>query len=105
SDPSREESCLKWLLRFSFLTSLFFPPCYFARGLYQSLLTKSALFVLAILHVNVQFENLVVNEPISLGLFAAMCLASRTAPPGERLRAIVIAIPQLAVLTVLLLAA
>jgi len=34
-----------------------------------------------------------------------MCLASRTAPPGERLRALVIGIPLLAVLTVLLLAA
>jgi len=71
--------------------------------MYQGVLAMTAMALLSTAGLEVRFTKLDMHEPVSVGLFAAMCLASRRAPQRIRLRALAIGAPTLVVLTLLMI--
>jgi hypothetical protein len=69
-------------------------------GPYQTALVNASTAAYALVGVKTQLE-VDLHEPMSVGVFIALCLASRTAPVRLRWRAILIGVPILFLVTLL----
>jgi heme/copper-type cytochrome/quinol oxidase subunit 2 len=92
---------MKWMLRFILWATLLAVPCWWISHGYQRLLARAAMGVLAAFGQSVEIDDIEVMAPFDLGLFAAMCLASRAAPRAARQRAFLVGLPTLAALEIL----
>lgn len=92
---------MKWLLRFLLWATLLAVPCTFVSDGYQRGLAQLAMAVFTAVGQGVQIEDVQVMAPFDLSIFAAMCLASVSAPWRARRRAIAIGLPALVGLEVL----
>jgi hypothetical protein len=86
---------MTWLARFLAWATLLSVPCFLLMKPYQSALAQVAMGLLASLRLPVQLE-LRLQEPFNLGMFAAMCLASVRSSMRERMSALAVGIPALA---------
>jgi len=86
---------MKWLLRFLLWVTLLSVPCGFVSQAYQHALSRVAATVLAIGGQEVDIEDVQVMAPFDLAIFAAMCIASLSAPWATRRRALLIGLPVL----------
>jgi hypothetical protein len=86
---------VKLLARFLGWASILAFPCYLAMRPYQDALASLAMRIFEIAGAPARVE-VDLHEPFSLGLYAAMCLASRSAPRHIRMRAVAIGVPALA---------
>lgn len=79
---------MKWALRFLGFATLFAIPCYFLSGPWQRVLGSIATSVVSRLGIEIEMSDLEIMAPFDLGIYLAMCLASRRAPALARRRAI-----------------
>jgi hypothetical protein len=79
---------VKWTLRFLGFATLFSIPAFFLSGPWQKVLGRIASGVLSSFGIEVEMSEVEVMAPFDIGIYLAMCLASRRAPPLERRRAI-----------------
>ena len=86
---------MKWLLWFLLWATLLSVPCTFVSRPYQRGLSRVAATVLAIAGQEVEIDDVQVMAPFDLAIFAAMCLASLSAPWAARRRALLIGLPAL----------
>jgi len=84
-----------WLARFLAWATLLSIPCFLLMKPYQSALAQVAMGFLSALRLPVALE-LRLQEPFNLGIYAAMCLASVRSSMRERMRALVVGVPALA---------
>jgi hypothetical protein len=78
---------VKWLLRFIGWATLFALPCFLLSGPWQRVLGSLASNLVSLAGIQVEMQEVQVMAPFDLGIYLAMCLASRTAPAIERRRA------------------
>src|SRR6267378_1729715 len=86
---------MSWFARFGGWSALIAAPCYLAMAAYQHSLASLAMSSLELAGAPVRLE-VDLHEPFSLGLYAAMCLASSTSPRRARIRALALGVPVLA---------
>jgi hypothetical protein len=86
---------MTWLARFLAWATLLSVPSFLLMKPYQSALAQAAMGFLVSLRLPVQLE-LRLQEPFNLGIFAAMCLASVRSSTRERVRALLVGVPALA---------
>lgn len=79
---------MKWALRFLGLATLFAIPCYFLTGPWQRVLGSLAASILSRFGIQIEMSEVQIMAPFDLGIYLAMCLASRRAPAIARRRAI-----------------
>lgn len=96
---------MKWALRFLGLATLFAIPCFLVSGPWQRGLAAIAGAILSRFGVPIEMSDVEVMAPLDLGLYLAMCLASRRAPARARRRAIEWGAPIIVALEVLTLIA
>jgi hypothetical protein len=92
---------MKWLGRFILWSTLLAIPCWLISHGYQRALARAASLVFAACGQTVAIDDIEVMAPFDLGIFAAMCLASLTAPWLARRRALLVGVPILVALEVL----
>jgi hypothetical protein len=86
---------MTWLARFLGWATFLSIPCFLLMRPYQSALAQAAMGFLSALRLPVQLE-LRLQEPFNLGIFAAMCLSSVRSSTRERMRAVGVGVPALA---------
>jgi len=86
---------MRWLARFVGWSSFLAVPCYLVMTSYQHALASLAMEALELAGSPAHLE-VDLHEPFSLGLFAAMCLASSNSPRRDRLRAVILGVLALA---------
>jgi len=79
---------VKWALRFLGFATLFAIPCFFVSGPWQKALGFLASTFLSRFGIEIEMTEIQIMAPFDLGIYLAMCLASRRAPPLARRRAI-----------------
>jgi len=79
---------VKWVLRFLGLATLFAVPCFFLSRPWQHAIGVAASAVLSRFGIDIEMSELQIMAPFDLGIYLAMCLASRRAPAFARRRAI-----------------
>jgi hypothetical protein len=92
---------VSWVLRFAGLATLLAPACWLASDFYQRALAVAVSQVLALVGQPLDLGRVDVAAPFDLGLFVALCLASRRAPWKARVRALLAGLPFLVVVEVL----
>jgi hypothetical protein len=86
---------MMWLARLLGWATLLAIPCFLLTTPYQHALASLAMGLLASAGAPARIE-VDLHEPFSLGLYAALCLASRSSPLRHRLRAVTLGLPALA---------
>ena len=97
---------IRFLARFLLWSAALAFPCLAAMGPYQTALVNTATAVYALSGRRIHLE-VDLHEPMSVGVFVPLSLASHSAPPLLRLRCILIGVPALflaALLCILFLA-
>lgn len=79
---------MNWLLRFLGWATLFAIPSFALSGPWQHALGAIAEHVVGWVGIRIEVTEVQVMAPFDLGIFLAMCLASRRAPPAARRRAL-----------------
>lgn len=92
---------MKWALRFIGFATLLAIPCFFLTGPWQRALGAVAAGVVGVLGHPIDVSEVQIMAPFDIGVFVAMCLASRRAPALARRRALEWGIPIMIVLEVL----
>jgi hypothetical protein len=95
---------MTWLLRFLAWATLLALPCWLVSRPYQRGLGAAAGALLVLAGHAVEVQDVQLQAPFDLGIFAAMCLATRRAPRRERARALGLGLPLLAALEALTVA-
>ena len=95
---------MRWLARFAAWATLFAIPCWALMGPYQKGLMAATRAVLAIGGLDPEFTEATVAAPLEIGIYAALCLASRNVSSRRRTRALLLGIPALMAGDVLLCA-
>lgn len=75
---------MKWLLRFIGWATVFAVPSFLVSGPWQRALGAIAEHVVGWVGVHIEMTEVQIMAPFDLGIYLAMCLASRRAPPGVR---------------------
>ena len=96
---------MSWLLRFIGFATLFAIPAFFLSGPWQAVIGRIASAMLEPLGIHVELSVVEIMAPFDVGIYAAMCLASRRAPAQARRRALEWGIPIMIALEVLTVAA
>ncbi len=96
---------MKWFLRFVVWATLLAVPCWLAFPFYQRGLAAAVSLTLTSLGQPIRLARVDVAAPFDLGIFAALCLASRRAPARARARALAIGLPALAIVEVVTVSA
>jgi hypothetical protein len=91
---------MSWFLRFAGWASVLAPLGWLASHRWQVLLAGAVNHVLALFGHPTDFGRVDVGAPLDIGLFVALCLASRRAPVRERIRALLIGVPGMVVVEV-----
>jgi hypothetical protein len=92
---------VSWVLRFAGLATLLAPVCWLTSAFYQRWLAAAVNLVLALAGRPLDLGRVDVAAPFDLGLFVALCLASRRAPRQARVRALLVGLPFLVLVEVL----
>jgi hypothetical protein len=85
---------IRFLVRFLLWSTALALPCLAVMGPYQTALVNAATATYALAGVKSRLE-VDLHEPMSVGVFIALCLASQTAPARLRWRAVLTGIPTL----------
>src|SRR5882672_3289299 len=86
---------MRWLARFLGWVSFLGVPCYLLMRPYQDTLAAIAMMILESVGAPAHLE-VDLHEPLSLGVYAAMCLSSHKSPIRVRVRALILGVPALA---------
>lgn len=78
---------MSWIVRFLAWISLLVPPCFLLIQPYQAWLARATVAILGACRIFIAPPELRLYEPVNLGVYAAMCLASSRTPRSARLRA------------------
>jgi hypothetical protein len=78
---------VKWLLRFIGWATVFAVPCFLLSHPWQGVLGALAVRIVSLFGIQIEMQEVQVMAPFDLGIYLAMCLASRNAPALERRRA------------------
>jgi hypothetical protein len=84
---------MSWFLRFAGWASVLAPLCWLVSHAWQRGLAAAVNRVLALFGNPTDFGRVDVGAPFDIGLFVALCLASRRAPVRERARALLVGVP------------
>jgi len=84
---------VSWFLRFAGWASVLAPLGWMASRSWQGMLAASVNQVLTLFGHPTRLGRVDVGAPLDIGLFVALCLASRRAPARERLRALLVGVP------------
>ena len=79
---------MKWLLRFIGWATVFAVPCFLLSRPWQGALGALATRIVALFGIQIDMQEVQIMAPFDLGIYLAMCLASRNAPALARRRAI-----------------
>ncbi len=79
---------MRWTLRFLGFATLFAIPCYLVSGPWQRALGAIAASIVSRFGIQIEMQDLEIMAPFDLGIYLAMCLAGRRAPPLARRRAL-----------------
>jgi len=86
---------MRWLARFLGWASFLGVPCYLLMRPYQDGLAAIAMMILKSVGAPARLK-VDLHEPLSLGVYAAMCLSSRKSPTRVRVQALTLGVPTLA---------
>ena len=75
---------MKWLLRFIGWATLFAIPSYLLSGPWQRALAAVAEAAVNLFGARIEMQEVQIMAPFDIGIYAAMCLAGRRAPPLAR---------------------
>lgn len=89
---------MKWTLRFVAFATLLAIPCFFLSKPWQHVLGRIASGLLGAFGLSIEMQEVQLMAPFDLGIYVAMCLASRRAPPLARRRALEWGIPLMTLL-------
>ena len=92
---------MKWTLRFLAFATLLAIPCFLVSKPWQHLLGRIASGVVGGVGLSIEMQEVQLMAPFDLGIYVAMCLASRRAPPLVRRRALEWGIPLMVLLELL----
>jgi len=75
---------VKWLLRFIGWATLLAIPCFLLSDPWQRALAALAENIVNAFGAKIEMQEVQIMAPFDLGIYVAMCLASRNAPPLAR---------------------
>ena len=94
-----------WAVRVLAWSLILAVPCWLLSPAYERGLGTVVKAVIDAFGHSLQIDKLEVFVPFEIGVFVSMCLASRRAPVGRRIRAIALGVPLLAALEVVVMVA